>query len=258
MSGKLSRMAASCFNNDTEKRDTPPHGEWVEPKFEPDGLDTPPEKGFANHNWIRSFSERVRNFRSGEFDEGISEIRRRKLAELEAVEALKWLKAAGFPQYAQMFQDGQFPVELWSVERDHDFLDKDSLQSLFRRLDTLNKYAGMKIDAQSRKKAASEDEEEDDLCALSERWEYQKSVRRWSRKDLHSPTPAPPSAEEADVTEVIDRSASHDSLLADQDSGSQTGDSPLLHPRTAHSSAASGGGVASEETSSRQQQQQQQ
>ncbi|XP_012946500.1 uncharacterized protein LOC106014037 [Aplysia californica] len=181
-----------------------------------------------------------------------------KQAELEAVEALKWLKAAGFPQYAQMFQDGQFPVELWSVERDHDFLDKDSLQSLFRRLDTLNKYAGMKIDAQSRKKAASEDEEEDDLCALSERWEYQKSVRRWSRKDLHSPTPAPPSAEEADVTEVIDRSASHDSLLADQDSGSQTGDSPLLHPRTAHSSAASGGGVASEETSSRQQQQQQQ
>ncbi|KAH9519901.1 Dynein light chain Tctex-type, partial [Bulinus truncatus] len=53
-------------------------------------------------------------------------------SELEAVEALKWLRAAGFPQYAQMFDDGQFPVELSFVERDHDFLDADSLKSLFR------------------------------------------------------------------------------------------------------------------------------
>ncbi|GFS12056.1 rho GTPase-activating protein 7 [Elysia marginata] len=56
------------------------------------------------------------------------------IGELEAYEALKWLRAAGFPQYAQMFEDGQFPLELSFVEKDHDFLDTDSLQSLFRAL----------------------------------------------------------------------------------------------------------------------------
>ncbi|GFN74685.1 rho GTPase-activating protein 7, partial [Plakobranchus ocellatus] len=53
------------------------------------------------------------------------------IQELEAGEALKWLRAAGFPQYAQMFEDGLFPLELSYVEKDHDFLDADSLQSLF-------------------------------------------------------------------------------------------------------------------------------
>lgn len=31
--------------------------------------------------------------------------------ELEAVEALKWLRAAGFPQYAQMFE-GEYRFEI--------------------------------------------------------------------------------------------------------------------------------------------------
>ncbi|KAK3781163.1 hypothetical protein RRG08_020104 [Elysia crispata] len=54
------------------------------------------------------------------------------ISELEAYEALTWLRAAGFPQYSQMFEDGQFPLELSFVEKDHDFLDTDSLHSLFR------------------------------------------------------------------------------------------------------------------------------
>lgn len=156
--------------------------------------------------------------------------------ELEAYEALKWLRAAGFPQYAQMFEDGQFPLELSFVEKDHDFLDPDSLQSLFRRLETLNKYAGMKLEGHPRKKTASEEEDEEDFCALSERWEYQKSVRRWSRKDLqppYSPTsPTSPGGKKEDRgfsyapsetgKQKSQRAPSHDSLLADQDDSTQS------------------------------------
>ncbi|RUS85538.1 hypothetical protein EGW08_006681, partial [Elysia chlorotica] len=96
-----------------------------------------------------------------------------------------------------------------------------------------------------------EEEDEEDFCALSERWEYQKSVRRWSRKDLQppcSPSAQPASGrleEDAETTdnnnhnnnnnyhqqqhhqekhesEVSQRAASHDSLLADQDDSAHT------------------------------------
>ncbi|CAL4064354.1 unnamed protein product, partial [Meganyctiphanes norvegica] len=64
------------------------------------------------------------------------------LCKLEASETCKWLRAAGFPQYAQMYEEcDQFPVELQSVERDHSFLDSDSLQALFRRIKVLNQCA---------------------------------------------------------------------------------------------------------------------
>ncbi|KAK3784793.1 hypothetical protein RRG08_020477 [Elysia crispata] len=82
-------MAASCFNNETNRcvhqrpsKDAQ-DSDSVEQGAEPSGTDsdTPSEKPITNHNWIRSFSERLRNFRSGEFDEGIVAIRRRKLAD---------------------------------------------------------------------------------------------------------------------------------------------------------------------------------
>ncbi|KAL8559549.1 hypothetical protein ACOMHN_018712 [Nucella lapillus] len=56
-----------------------------------------------------------------------------KKEEIEAVEACQWLRAAGFPQYAQMFEDGLFPVDISDVQRDHDFLDSDSIQSVIRQ-----------------------------------------------------------------------------------------------------------------------------
>ncbi|CAB1458206.1 unnamed protein product [Pleuronectes platessa] len=40
---------------------------------------------------------------------------------IEAKEACDWLRAAGFPQYAQLYEDSQFPVDISSVKRDHDF-----------------------------------------------------------------------------------------------------------------------------------------
>jgi len=69
-----------------------------------------------------------------------------------------WLKAAGFPQYVQMFEgkhhlylelhlqtlpdcpgnllitDGRFPINLskFQVEKDHSFLDQSALDALIR------------------------------------------------------------------------------------------------------------------------------
>ncbi|CAL8333678.1 unnamed protein product [Boreogadus saida] len=48
--------------------------------------------------------------------------------EIEAKEACDWLRAAGFPQYAQLFEDSQFPIDISPVKRDHDFLEKDLVE----------------------------------------------------------------------------------------------------------------------------------
>uniref|UniRef100_A0A9J7YXD7 StAR related lipid transfer domain containing 13b n=1 Tax=Cyprinus carpio carpio TaxID=630221 RepID=A0A9J7YXD7_CYPCA len=101
-------------------------------------------------------------------------------AEIEAKEACDWLRAAGFPQYAQLFEDSQFPIDISPVKKDHDFLDKDLVEPLCRRLNTLNKCASMKLDVNLPKKK-SEDSDEDDLFAISDKWTFEWSSRRWSR-----------------------------------------------------------------------------
>lgn len=40
--------------------------------------------------------------------------------------------------------DWQFPLDLNVVQRDHPFLDADSLQAMFRRLATLNRMAKLR------------------------------------------------------------------------------------------------------------------
>ncbi|XP_078078362.1 stAR-related lipid transfer protein 13 isoform X2 [Mustelus asterias] len=102
--------------------------------------------------------------------------------EIEAKEACDWLRAAGFPQYAQLYEDSQFPIDIASVKKDHDFLDKDFIEPLCRRLNTLNKCTSMKIDISLPRKK-SEDSDEDDLCAISDKWTFQRSSKRWSRLD---------------------------------------------------------------------------
>uniref|UniRef100_A0ABM5FLS7 Rho GTPase-activating protein 7-like isoform X1 n=2 Tax=Pogona vitticeps TaxID=103695 RepID=A0ABM5FLS7_9SAUR len=99
---------------------------------------------------------------------------------IEAKEACDWLKAAGFPQYAQMFEDMQFPVDITMARKDHEFLDEDAIESLYRRLNTLNKYAAMKVEI-SRQRKRSDDSEEEEPCAISKKWTYEKHTRRWSR-----------------------------------------------------------------------------
>uniref|UniRef100_A0A672G7W5 StAR-related lipid transfer protein 13 n=1 Tax=Salarias fasciatus TaxID=181472 RepID=A0A672G7W5_SALFA len=101
-------------------------------------------------------------------------------AEIEAKEACDWLRAAGFPQYAQLYEDSQFPIDIPSVKKDHDFLDRDLVEPLCRRLNTLNKCASMKLDVCHPKKKG-DDSDEDDPLAISKRWTFEWSSRRWSR-----------------------------------------------------------------------------
>ncbi|TRY88980.1 hypothetical protein DNTS_013349 [Danionella cerebrum] len=115
---------------------------------------------------------------------------------IEAKEACTWLRAAGFPQYAQLYEDGQFPIDISSVTRDHDFLDQDAIEALCRRLNTLNKCALLRLEITPQRKR-SEDSDEDEPCAISGRWTFQRDSKRWSRvdqldMDVFSPSPEDP------------------------------------------------------------------
>ncbi|XP_051834833.1 rho GTPase-activating protein 7-like isoform X1 [Antechinus flavipes] len=102
--------------------------------------------------------------------------------EIEAKEACEWLRAAGFPQYAQLFDDMQFPIDIQTVRRDHEFLDQDAFEALYRRLNTLNKCAEMKVEFSCQRRR-SDESEDDEPCAISSRWAYERCSRRWSRLD---------------------------------------------------------------------------
>jgi hypothetical protein len=94
---------------------------------------------------------------------------------------VEWLRQAGFPQYAQMYEDMQFPIDLSSVAKDHPFLDKDPLQSLYRRLQTLNRCATMRLNSVPKRTVNKRDDSDDDFHTLSENWTFQPEIRRWSR-----------------------------------------------------------------------------
>ncbi|XP_031728474.1 stAR-related lipid transfer protein 13 isoform X2 [Anarrhichthys ocellatus] len=130
--------------------------------------------------------------------------------EIEAKEACDWLRAAGFPQYAQLYEDSQFPVDISSVKRDHDFLDRDLVEPLCRRLNTLNKCASMKLDV-SHPKKKGDDSDEDDPLAISKRWTFEWSSRRWSRlQDFLLDSTA-----ESPLDFLLDSTVSIESVLAD-------------------------------------------
>ncbi|KAM3940715.1 rho GTPase-activating protein 7 isoform 2-T3 [Leptodactylus fuscus] len=102
------------------------------------------------------------------------------LTQIEAKEACDWLRAAGFPQYAQLYEDLLFPIDISAVKKDHDFLDRDAIEALCRRLNTLNKCAVMKLEISPNRKK-SEDSDEDEPCAISGKWTFQRDSKRWSR-----------------------------------------------------------------------------
>ncbi|KAI3373895.1 hypothetical protein L3Q82_022464, partial [Scortum barcoo] len=103
--------------------------------------------------------------------------------EIEAKEACDWLRAAGFPQYVQLFKDCRFPVDIEWAKHDHHFLDKDALDSLCRRLSTLNKCVEMRLEPRISKRRG-DDCDEEDFCAISPNWTYDRRTRRWRRLDL--------------------------------------------------------------------------
>uniref|UniRef100_A0A8C2B622 StAR-related lipid transfer (START) domain containing 8 n=1 Tax=Cyprinus carpio TaxID=7962 RepID=A0A8C2B622_CYPCA len=119
------------------------------------------------------------------------------LSEVEAKEACDWLRAAGFPQYAQLYEASLFPIEISAVRRDHEFLDHDSLKAL---LCVFVCYCQQ-----------SEDSEEDDACALSSRWAFQRESKTWSRLCTLSPSPVPP----GNRASTLRPSGSSDSVLSD-------------------------------------------
>ncbi|XP_073456862.1 stAR-related lipid transfer protein 8 [Aquarana catesbeiana] len=133
----------------------------------------------------------------------------KKAEEVEARKACDWLRAAGFPQYAQLYEDNQFPLDIACVKRDHSFLDPDSLKSLCRRLMTLNACAPMKLDVHYHRKQ-NEESDEDDHCAISDRWTFQRGQGRWSRlesSELLSPN--------FNGSPTIKSTSSRDSILTD-------------------------------------------
>lgn len=104
------------------------------------------------------------------------------ITKIEAKEACDWLQAAGFPQYVQLFKDCRFPVDVEWAKRDHHFLDEDALDSLCRRLSTLNKSVEMRLEPR-RSKRRGDDCDEEDFCAISPNWTYDRRTRRWRRLD---------------------------------------------------------------------------
>nr|XP_020847993.1 LOW QUALITY PROTEIN: rho GTPase-activating protein 7-like [Phascolarctos cinereus] len=130
----------------------------------------------------RAFSEHVKDSTSRAWEVFWKRARERRLTEIEAKEACEWLRAAGFPQYAQLFDDMQFPIDIQTVRRDHEFLDQDAFESLYRRLNALNKCAEMKVEFSCQRRK-SDESEDDEPCAISSRWAYERCSRRWSRLD---------------------------------------------------------------------------
>ncbi|XP_067253840.1 stAR-related lipid transfer protein 13 isoform X5 [Chanodichthys erythropterus] len=138
-----------------------------------------------------------------------------RTTKIEAKEACDWLRAAGFPQYAQLYEDSQFPIEISAVKRDHDFLDKDLVEPLCRRLNTLNKCASMKLDVSLPKKK-SEDSDEEDLLAISNRWTFEWNSRRWSRlQDIDYLLGRAEERSPSEVGEHLRTTVSSESILTD-------------------------------------------
>ncbi|XP_034406844.1 rho GTPase-activating protein 7 isoform X2 [Cyclopterus lumpus] len=104
------------------------------------------------------------------------------ITKIEAKEACDWLQAAGFPQYVQLFKDCRVPIDIEWAKRDHHFLDKDALDSLCRRLSTLNKSVEMRLEPR-RSKRRGDDFDDEDFCAISPHWAYDRRIRRWRRLD---------------------------------------------------------------------------
>ncbi|XP_040346042.1 rho GTPase-activating protein 7 isoform X1 [Herpailurus yagouaroundi] len=169
---------------------------------------------------------------------GISE---KETAEIEAKEACDWLRATGFPQYAQLYEDLLFPIDISLVKREHDFLDRDAIEALCRRLNTLNKCAVMKLEISPHRKR-SEDSDEDEPCAISGKWTFQRDSKRWSRLEefdvFSSKQDAAPGAPD---DAHLKNAASHESMLTDLSerqevasvrSLSSTGSLPVHAPHT--------------------------
>lgn len=133
----------------------------------------------------RSFSEHVKDSTNKAWDVFWRSVRDTRLWEIEAREACDWLRAAGFPQYVQLFREGEFPIDLDWAKQDHLFLDKDAVDSLCRRLNTLNKRAELRLEPR-RSKTRDIDGEDEDFGSISPNWTYDRTSKRWRHNTSRS------------------------------------------------------------------------
>uniref|UniRef100_A0A8C7H8Z8 StAR related lipid transfer domain containing 13a n=1 Tax=Oncorhynchus kisutch TaxID=8019 RepID=A0A8C7H8Z8_ONCKI len=127
--------------------------------------------------------------------------------EIEAKEACDWLRAAGFPQYAQFYEDSQFPIDISSVRRDHDFLDRDLVEPLLNTC--CNEIYFLQTD----------DSDEDPL-AITKRWTFEWNSRHWSRlQEMHfllgSPNESSPEGCQGEGEGLLRSTVSSESVLMD-------------------------------------------
>ncbi|KAK3531110.1 hypothetical protein QTP70_011067 [Hemibagrus guttatus] len=92
-----------------------------------------------------------------------------KKPEIEAKEACEWLRAAGFPQYAQLFEDSQFPIDITPVKKDHDFLDKDLVEPLCRVFPIHSRYQFLQTENFYKSSFSSEELIMNELFAVREK-----------------------------------------------------------------------------------------
>ncbi|XP_069366287.1 rho GTPase-activating protein 7 isoform X2 [Paralichthys olivaceus] len=188
----------------------------------------------------RSFSEHVKDSTNKAWDVFWRGVREQRLWEIEAKEACDWLRAAGFPQYVQLFKDCRVPVDVECAKRDHRFLDQDALDSLCRRLSTLNKCVEMKLEPR-RSKRRGDDCDEKDFCAISPNWTYDRRTRRWRRLDssvdIVCLTDSPTRHRDLSLSDVSDR---HDvcSILSSSSADSDAHDKSRRGPVTMTTTSA--------------------
>lgn len=70
----------------------------------------------------------------------------------------------------------EFPIDVAAAAQDHPRLERAVLNSLFRRLQILNRCARV-----YQQRITHTDDSEDEQCALSEKWTFQSGSKRWSR-----------------------------------------------------------------------------
>jgi hypothetical protein len=119
----------------------------------------------------------------------------------QAQDACIWLKSAGFPQYVQKFEGGEFPINVTAlcVEKDHKFLDSASIEALIKRLNVLNRCADLLEEVLNK----NDDSDEEDMRALSEQWQFQKKIKRWSRKTINKSEFSPDSSQSTSDSSTV-------------------------------------------------------
>ena len=81
----------------------------------------------------------------------------------------------------------------------------------------------------------ADESDEEDQCALSDKWRFQRSSRRWSRRELDDLLQPGDQTHDASDKMGIRSCSSHDSVLTDnEESLSQLEDSPLLRSKSVH------------------------